>query len=702
MVADWFFEKDNNCIIIEDKESTDKNFESAEKQLKLYCDAVKNLCEYKHIIGIVVKENTTGTHKVRVFVDGELQKDHPIDGLNKLDYYFALCNSEFDKQSLIQNINDLNEWLHSNNINDNIRATLCCTLLVAIDKGLEIYNSDTINSIKSKVKDKLAEYQENDLNKWNKIKFLYNRFCRDIDTKISTLNVGKIVEIFSFIKNKIWLFLKQDNKNQSYDIMSIFFTTFGKKALTNDLGQFFTPDHFSDLMTELLELNVNSKVIDIACGSGTFLAKCLDKMIAKANNDEEKIKDIKKNQIYGIEIDPNVYGLAMANMIMHKDGKSNVYNANSFDEQNQDIKNLSNLGIDRLILNPPYSNEYYKELEFLKKGLDILNTNGIGVIILPTSCATGNEQRLLREELMSKHTLKAVFSAPRQLFYPAGTNTCIMVWEAHKPHEGYTYLMDWKDDTFVKKNKKKYMYCPNFNKWIEVRKKWLSDYFGEKKLGILKKLAPEDSWLYESYLEIDYDKEISSSDFNNSIKQYASFNIANQLTSDTNKKINFTNWKEFKLKSLFDFARGEDESPNASEKFVIDNAIKCVTAKNNNCGIGGWKLSPIKVWKRDALAFVGQGDGGAGLCYYVDAPFCANKCIWILLPKEGIKFNKYIGLFLSSILSKNKKRFFHGYPITIKRLEDMTIKLPISSDGNPDWQWIEDYIKSLSCGKYIL
>ena len=313
----------------------------------------------------------------------------------------------------------------------------------------------------------------------------------------------------------------------SYDIMSLFFTTFGKKALSNDLGQYFTPDHISDLMTELLELNVNSKVLDLACGSGTFLAKCMDKMIEKANNDEEKILHIKQHQIYGIEKDPNVAGLAMANMLLHKDGKSNI-------EQNDCFKYINNLkskGIDRLILNPPYSGKP-TELEFLKIGLDILNTGGIGVIIVPLSCATGQKFKEIREDLLMKHTLKAVFTAPRELFYPVGTTTCIMVWEANVPHNGKTYLMDWKDDGFFKKRLSKgeaTMVC-KYEDWSEKKKLWLNDYFGKQELGIHVEFdrdsAYDESWLYESHLEVDYTK-LTDEDFVKTLRKYIAYKVEN-------------------------------------------------------------------------------------------------------------------------------------------------------------------------------
>ena len=532
-IVDWFFKRDDNCVLIEDKEPNDTTLEKAEIQLNEYYGSI--IDKYKNIVSIAVKETKSGTHKVKVFINGIQDKEHPSNNLNSLDYYFKLFNLEFNRQALIKNINELNELMHKWNINDNIRASLCCTLLICISKQLDISNSDSISIIKTKVEEKLREFCINvdgeDLNKWRKIEFLFNRFKSDIDAKISTINVNKIVEIFYFIKHKIWSYIKSDSKNKSYDIMSLFFTTFGKKALSNDLGQYFTPDHISDLMTELLDLNVNSKVLDLACGSGTFLAKCMDKMIAKANNDEEKIINIKQNQIFGIEKDPNVAGLAIANMLLHKDGKSNIIQGDSF----RKIKELKNKGIDRLILNPPYSQKDHSELEFLKLGLDILTVGGIGVIILPISCALGTKFRQIREDLLQSHTLKAVFTAPRELFYPVGTTTCIMVWQANIPHNGKTYLMDWKKDGFYKKRLSKgeaTMVC-EYNEWCKTKQKWLNDYFGDKKLGIWKEFDKSDgyveSWLYDSYIEIDYEKELSENDFIETLRKYIAFKVENGI-----------------------------------------------------------------------------------------------------------------------------------------------------------------------------
>ena len=67
--------------------------------------------------------------------------------------------------------------------------------------------------------------------------------------------------------------------------------------------------------------------------------------------------------------------------------------------------------------------------------LDILTVGGTGVVVVPMSCAIGTKFKDVRERLMKKNTLKAVFSMPDDIFYPTATNVCVMVWEAHTPHD---------------------------------------------------------------------------------------------------------------------------------------------------------------------------------------------------------------------------------------------------------------------------
>ena len=73
---------------------------------------------------------------------------------------------------------------------------------------------------------------------------------------------------------------------------------------------------------------------------------------------------------------------------------------------------------------------------------------------------------------MKKNTLKAVFSMPDDIFYPTGTNVCVMVWEAHTPHDSTqeTFFGYCKEDGFVKR--KKLGRIDALGKWESIEKEW--------------------------------------------------------------------------------------------------------------------------------------------------------------------------------------------------------------------------------------
>ena len=154
------------------------------------------------------------------------------------------------------------------------------------------------------------------------------------------------------------------------------------------------------------------------------------------------------------------------------------------------------------------------------------------------------------------------------------------------------------------------------------------------------------------------------------------------------------NVKYIKICDLFNFEKGKESSPKEFE-LDNDNGINCAVAKNNNSGFVGKKLNPIKVFNGDKLLIIAQGDGGAGLAFFADGKFCANKCVWVGTPKKDfIEYNKFIGLYIATILSKNKDKYSHSKGINKEILREIEIPLPYSNDSI-DWNYMENYIKKL-------
>jgi type I restriction-modification system DNA methylase subunit len=314
-----------------------------------------------------------------------------------------------------------------------------------------------------------------------------------------------------------------DYADSTVDALGVFYHEFIKYSGGDGsgLGIVLTPQHLTEFMCDLAKVNKNSKVVDICCGSASFLVTAMSKMFKDANPVE--VKRIREEGLYGVEFDDGLYTLAIANMIIRKDGKSNIYKGDCFNKNiTQELKDKNiNIGL----INPPYSQKDVVELEFVEHLLDILTVGGTGVVVVPMSCAIGTKFKEVRERLFKHHTLKAVFSMPDDIFYPVGTNVCVMVWEAHTPHdsEQETFFGYCKDDGFVKK--KKLGRIDAHKKWGNIEKQWLDLYrrnIVKDGLSATKCVTHSDEWLCEAYMKTDYTK-LTQDDFQRTLNNYLSY-----------------------------------------------------------------------------------------------------------------------------------------------------------------------------------
>ena len=344
------------------------------------------------------------------------------------------------------------------------------------------------------------------------------------NTKFSEIPLGHSKSITWYIEQlEMKIKPMMDYADSTVDALGVFFHEFIKYSGGDGsgLGIVLTPQHFTEFMCDLAGVNKNSKVVDICCGSGSFLVTAMSKMFKGANPNE--IENIRKNGLYGVEFDDGLYTLAIANMIIRKDGKSNIYKGDCFDESI--TKELKKKNINIGLINPPYSQKDVVELEFVEHLLDILSVGGIGVVVVPMSCAIGTKYKDVRERLMKKNTLKAVFSMPDDIFYPTGTNVCVMVWEAHSPHDSSqeTFFGYYKDDGFVKR--KKLGRIDVFGKWESIEKEWLELYRNRDIVDGLSArhcVTYEDEWLCEAYMQTDYTK-LTPNDFQDTVNDYLAY-----------------------------------------------------------------------------------------------------------------------------------------------------------------------------------
>ena len=321
-----------------------------------------------------------------------------------------------------------------------------------------------------------------------------------------------------------------NNSDSSIDALGEFYHEFIKFSNGDDgkaLGIVLTPQHLTEFMCDVSGLNKKSKVVDICAGSGGFLVTAMSKMFKKANPSE--IKKIREEGLYGIEADPHIYTLCIANMIVRRDGKSNIHYGSCFDSKIVNV--LKKKNIDVGLINPPYSQDDYNELEFVEQLLTILTTRGIAVAVVPINCALGTTCKDVRERLFKKHTLDAVFSMPTEIFNPAASAPpCVMVWTANVPHpeDKKTFFGYFRDDGFVKR--KKLGRIDAYGKWEDIRKKWLYLYqnkIEEPGFSVMHCVKSTDEWCAEAYMETDY-SNLCDEDFICKMRDYAAFLVRNE------------------------------------------------------------------------------------------------------------------------------------------------------------------------------
>lgn len=292
------------------------------------------------------------------------------------------------------------------------------------------------------------------------------------------------------------------------------------------LGIVLTPKHITELFVELAKLDKNDKVLDTCCGTGGFLISAMKKMTGGVS--EEERKKILEKSLIGIEQEPSMFALAVSNMILWGDGKTNLYQGSCFDEEIFDqVKNQASVGF----INPPYSQkgENLHEWNFVITLLDALQKNATGIVIAPMSLAIASHP--LREQLLKEHRLEAVMSMPNDLFYPVGVVACIMVFTAHVPHDSDSHHESWfgywKDDGF---RKDKVQGRIPMDKWPKIKEKWLCAFTNRKEepgFSVRKKVGINDEWCTEAYLETDY-SDITEKEFETELKKYWMFKILNQ------------------------------------------------------------------------------------------------------------------------------------------------------------------------------
>lgn len=163
--------------------------------------------------------------------------------------------------------------------------------------------------------------------------------------------------------------------------------------------------------------------------------------------------------------------------------------------------------------------------------------------------------------------------------------------------------------------------------------------------------------------------------------------------------LDISKWKEFSYKEVFDeIYKGTAHTKESIELCDCKNESKIlyVTRTDLNNGAVGFAIkdSSLDIERGTAIII---GDTTA-TCFYQENEFITGDHIVIL---RSSHLNKYAGLFISTMVKNEKYRFSYGRAFKKSLIEQSTILLPQTIEGNIDWKYMEDFIKSMKFGNLI-
>lgn len=310
-----------------------------------------------------------------------------------------------------------------------------------------------------------------------------------------------------------------------------------------------TPSYVANLLVKLARVDKDSYVWDFATGSAGLLVAAMNEMMIDAKEKiksplelEKKFSKIKAEQLLGIELLPNIYMLAILNMILMGDGSSNIINQDSlmdFDGRYGFGKTDEDFPATAFVLNPPYSADGCGMI-FVEKALSMMN-KGYAAIIIQNSAGSG-KARDYNKKILENNTLLASIRMPIDLFIgKSSVQTNIYVFrvgEAHQKDEIVKFI-DFSNDGYTRSDRKKSSNNLKDTDRAKERYQEVVDLvrFGKSKLNIFTEkeyyegtIDPENGADWNQSAPID--TKPSLDDFKKTVADYLSWEVSDIMKNE--------------------------------------------------------------------------------------------------------------------------------------------------------------------------
>lgn len=308
------------------------------------------------------------------------------------------------------------------------------------------------------------------------------------------------------------------NEWRGEDVMGIFFQEFNRYKKKSEAGQIFTPEHITSFMYRLLECSQNDYIGDFCCGSAGFLVKSMSMMMREAGGyNTNKAKDIRQNHLFGIEWDKEIYALACANMLIHKDGKTNLEQTDM--RTDAACEWVKSKPITKVLMNPPYE-KTYGCMTIVENVLDSVKSGTDCAFILPDKKLEKASKTQIKR-ILSNHTITKIIKLPEPLFFGVNVITSIFVFKTGQPQNGQEIFGCYIENDGLETVKNQGRMDVK-NKWQKIEDYWI-DAIKKRvdiKYNTVQWINPNE---HLSYQMPEKPFEISEKDFRKTAMDYICF-----------------------------------------------------------------------------------------------------------------------------------------------------------------------------------
>lgn len=496
----WYLPKniEEPAIILETKNSNQKLENFLDEVIK-NCDIVST--KYNKVIGILY-------NGIDVIVLKNNEVIEAVDTLQNKDYYLSLFKvNKIDKQKIYGLTKKINDCLHTEfgikNLYHRMIFTACA--LVAKRYGAMLIKGMNYPTFHTLIHSTLSKSLEDSRRQNQKLDILL-----EVYSEIKMNSTENQEAIDNFIE---WISEISECVNSDYwngeDVMGIFFNEFNRYKKKSESGQVFTPEHITSLMYRLIDVHQDDRVLDAACGSGGFLVKSMSNMIKESGGIQtDKAKKIKSQQLFGIEFDREIFALACANMLIHKDGKTNLEQLDSRTLKAGEW--MREKKITKVLMNPPFERKYGC-LKIVENVLDNVPQHTMCAFILPDKKLEKDNS----DSILKHHQLQKIVKLPEKVF-SEGVTTSVFIFEAGIPQNNKEIFACYIEDDGLETVKNQGRHDIK-DRWQEIEDRFVDVVHKQNGDDTIQWIKPSE---HLSYQMPEKEFEIYEEDFTKTMMDY--------------------------------------------------------------------------------------------------------------------------------------------------------------------------------------